>query len=141
MKVIYTLITGIILILSTSSIVAQEATINDEGSFLSKLEHQIVAGFNIGASAPTSIPEEIRSIDSYWPQFTPQLGYNVVYRFKDQWGIGSGILLDYKGMGIRAKVKSLHTIVDVKEGDKTGTTEGYFTGKNKTEVKLMRIEN
>lgn len=28
-----------------------------------RFEHKIIAGFNIGATAPTSIPAEIRSID------------------------------------------------------------------------------
>ncbi|NDV79381.1 porin family protein [Dysgonomonas sp. 511] len=118
----------------SSFIYAQENT-----SFLSNLEHRIVAGFNVGATAPVPLPREIRSVESYWPQFTPQLGYNVVYRFPSNWGIGTGILLDYKGMGVKAKVKSLHTIVDVISGDKIEKIDGYFTGKNKTEIKSAYV--
>lgn len=132
-----TYITGLFLLLFSFTSFAQKW--QSKNDFWSKLEHQIVAGFNIGATAPAPLPREIRSINGYWPQFTPQLGYNVIYRFPDNWGIGTGILLDYKGMGVRADVKSLHTIVDVKSGDEIGTIDGYFTGKNKTEVKSAYI--
>ena len=105
-----------------------------------KLEHKIVAGFNFGATAPVPIPEEVRSIEGWWPQFGAQLGYNILLRENgSNWSIGSGILLDYKGMGVKDKVKYMHTIVDIEQGDETGKFEGYFTGKNKTTVKSSYI--
>lgn len=117
-----------ILWLCASTISAQE---NESG-----FKHQIVAGFNIGATAPTSIPVEIRSIDGYWPQFNPQLGYKISYTLPaSRFGFGTGILLDYKGMGVKATVKSLYTIVN----DGENTFEGNFTGKNKTEVKSAYV--
>lgn len=100
-----------------------------------RFEHKIIAGFNIGATSPTSIPEEIRSIDSWWPQFTPQLGYNIKYKFNEKWGLGSGISLDYKGMGVRATVKYIYTNIVIEDGSKNAL-EGYFVGKNETVVKL-----
>lgn len=136
MKTKYILIAFLLL---ATSVFAQNEAYHKKGFDLANLEHQIVAGFNVGATAPMPLPREIRSIKAYWPQFTPQLGYNVTYRFHDKWGVGSGILLDYKGMGVKAEVKSLHTIVDVKVGDETGEMEGYFTGKNKTEVKSAYV--
>ena len=101
-------------------------------------EHKIVAGFNLGATAPIPIPQEVRSIDGWWPQFTPQLGYNVIYNHTDKWGFGSGILLDYKGMGVRDKVKYMYTSVILQKGDKDAL-DGYFTGRNETRVKSSYV--
>lgn len=106
----------------------------DEGS---KLEHKIVAGYNIGATAPTSMPEEVRSLNGWWPQFTPQLGYNIIYNLSPKWGIGSGIMLDYKGMGVREEVKYLYT--EVRLEDNGDYLTGYFTGKNETRIKTSYV--
>jgi len=103
-----------------------------------RFEHKIVAGFNLGATAPTSIPEEIRGIEAWWPQFTPQLGYNILYRTSEQWGVGSGISLNYKGMGVKDKVKYIHTRVVIEEGT-TRELEGYFVGKNETKTKMAYV--
>lgn len=106
--------------------------------FLDRLEHKIVAGFNLGASAPLPIPEEVRSIDAWWPQFTPQLGYNVLYKATDKWGVGSGILLNYKGMGVKDEVKYMYTEVITME-DNPEKLKGYFVGKNETRVKTAYV--
>lgn len=101
----------------------------------SKVEHRIVAGFNLGATAPTSMAKEIRSIDAWWPQFTPQLGYNAIYHLDEKFGIGSGIVLDYKGMGGKITAKYIHTRVQY-END---ILEGYFVGKNETRIKTAHV--
>lgn len=103
-----------------------------------RFEHKIVAGFNIGATAPTSIPAEVRSVDAWWPQFTPQLGYNVTYKLDQKWGLGSGITLDYKGMGTKTTVKYIYTSIVIEDGSKDAL-EGYFVGKNETIVKLAYV--
>lgn len=109
-----------------------------QNDFWNRFEHKIVAGFNFGATAPLPIPEEVRKIEAWWPQFTPQLGYNILYKVNNRWGIGSGILLNYKGMGVKDKVKYMHTRVVVEDGtDKE--LEGYFVGKNKTTVKTAYV--
>jgi len=109
-----------------------------QSSFGQKLEHKIVAGFNLGATAPSSIPAEIRSIEAWWPQFTPQLGYNILYNATEKWGVGSGIMLNYKGMGVKDKVKYIHTRVVIEEGT-TRELEGYFVGKNETKTKMAYV--
>lgn len=101
------------------------------------LEHKIVAGFNLGATTPVSIPREVRKIESWWPQFTPQLGYNILYNTNNKWAIGSGIVLDYKGMGVRDRVKYLYTEVKL-EAD-GNYLSGYFTGTNETTVKMAYV--
>lgn len=103
-----------------------------------RFEHKIVAGFNLGATSPLPVPQEVRSVDAWWPQFTPQLGYNIAYKATDKWGIGSGIMLNYKGMGVKDKVKYMYTrvIMDKEEGTER---EGYFVGKNETRVKTAYV--
>lgn len=100
-----------------------------------KITHKVVVGYHIGATAPLSIPREVRSIDSYWPQFTPQFGYNINYQYNHQWSIESGITIDLKGMGVRDKVKYMYTDVIMDENN----IKGYFTGKNETTVKASYV--
>lgn len=102
-----------------------------------KFEHKIVAGLNIGATAPVPIPAEVRSIDAYWPLFTPRLGYSVTYNNAQHpnWAIQSGIQMEIKGMGIRDKVKYMYTDV-IMDGS---NIKGYFVGRNQTEIKASYI--
>lgn len=97
--------------------------------------HKIVVGYHFGGTMPLPLPQEVRSISSYWPQFTPQLGYNVSYQVGDQWAIESGITLDMKGMGARDEVKYMYTNVMMDKNN----VEGYFTGKNETKVKISYV--
>lgn len=100
--------------------------------------HKIVAGFNFGASTPLPIPDEIEKIKGWWPQFAPQLGYNIKCNPHPKWGLGSGILLNFKGMGTKSEVKYLYTQV-VMEKDKDTKLRGYFSGNNKMEVKTAYV--
>jgi len=110
---------------------------SDNNNKNDKLTHQIIAGFNIGGTTPIPLPREIRSLNGWWPQFTPQLGYNIIYTPAEKWGFGSGILLDYKGMGARDRVKYMHTRVRLEDGGRE--LEGYFVGKNETRVKIAYV--
>ena len=92
-------------------------------------------GYHFGATTPIPIPREVRKVSGYWPQFTPQLGYNISYQVGERWALQSGITLDYKGMGVRDKVKYMYTDVLM---DKDNIT-GYFTGKNETTVKASYV--
>lgn len=98
------------------------------------LDINLVLGINIGATAPTPIPAEVRKINSYGPKFNPQLGINVVYNINDKWGIGTGAALDWKGMRVTDEVKYMHTSVTLVEGSEKLT--GYFVGKNMTNVNM-----
>lgn len=114
----------------------ENQTTKAENDFsFSKFKHKIIVGYNIGGSLPIPFPEEIRSIDSYWPQFTPHLGYNVSYPLTDKWNVESGILLDLKGMGVRNKVKYMYTNVTMDGSN----LQGYFTGRNETKTKATYI--
>lgn len=100
-----------------------------------KFTHKIVVGYHLGASSPLSIPREVRGIDSYWPQFTPQFGYNIDYALNHQWSLESGITIDVKGMGVRNRVKYMYTSATMDDN----TVRGYFTGRNETKVKASYV--
>lgn len=100
-----------------------------------KLQQYILAGFNFGAATPLSLPNNVRQINGWWPQFSPSLGYEVVYPISTRWGIGAAIKLEYKGMGIKDSVQYLHTIISMDNGNgQSSSFEGDFTGTNKTIV-------
>lgn len=111
------------------------STIDIFSSNNTKFTNHIVVGYNIGATTPVSMPREVRSITSFWPQFNPLFGYNFWYKINEEWSIGSGAIVDLKGMGIRNKVKYMHTDV-VMEGN---NIKGYFTGRNETTTKIAYI--
>ncbi|MCW3465664.1 porin family protein [Chitinophaga nivalis] len=101
-------------------------------AFKPVLEHRILAGFNFGATAPVSLPNTIRKINSYWPEFCPSLGYELSYRATSKWGAAVGVKLDYKGMGVKDNVQYFPTIITMNDG---GSFAGDFTGENKTTVR------
>jgi hypothetical protein len=96
-------------------------------------EYKINAGYNLGGSAPLSLPVEIREIEEYRPDaFAPHLALEAIRWFNEQWGIAAQITYDYKGFTVQDRVKSLYTEIEI-----DGNTEpqtGNFTGKNSTEV-------
>lgn len=97
-----------------------------------RIEHYIHAGFNFGALTPVSLPDNIRRIDSWAPKFCPSVGYEGVYRFNQQWGVGLALKFEYKGMIVKDSVAYLHTIITVNEAGQTTEFEGDFTGTNET---------
>ncbi|MCX2477024.1 outer membrane beta-barrel protein [Pedobacter sp. MC2016-05] len=100
-----------------------------------KLEHSLFIGYNFGGLAPVSFPENIRAINSYSPGFSPAIGYEVIFRLDEHWGIGSGMRLDYKGMSVRDSVQYFHTQVSVDDA----SVEGDFSGTNTTNVKNLYL--
>ncbi|MFV0468390.1 MAG: porin family protein, partial [Dysgonomonas sp.] len=104
-----------------------------------QLEHRFVAGFNLGATAPLSMPSEVRSINGYHALLTPQIGYELRYKVKGtDWKIGSGAYFEVKGMVVRDRVKYMYTSVVLDEDNATRFS-GYFVGKNKTKVQISYL--
>lgn len=97
----------------------------------------LLLGINIGATSPIPIPAEVRKINSYGPKFNPQLGVELVYNLKDNWGVGIGASLDWKGMRVTDEVKYMYTSVTLAEGSDKLT--GYFVGKNMTNVNMTYL--
>ncbi|MDR2955052.1 MAG: PorT family protein [Prevotella sp.] len=101
------------------------------------LDISLALGFNIGATAPMPIPAQVRKVNSYNPKANPQIGLYGVYSINDVWGIGTGILLDWKGMRVTDEVKYMHTSVILADGGERLT--GYFVGKNMTNVSMSYL--
>lgn len=95
-----------------------------------KWKHYVHAGFNFGALAPVSLPNTIRKIESFSPGFSPSAGYEIVYNLNNEWGIGTGVRLEYKGMSTKDSVAYFHTIISMDDA----AFEGDFTGTNTTKV-------
>ncbi|MEA4978996.1 MAG: porin family protein [Petrimonas sp.] len=100
-----------------------------------KIEWSMGVGFNIGATAPLSVPQEVRSIDLYSPNVNPNLRLNAIYNFDEKWGAGIGLQYETKGMRVKSQVKHMYiNFVPVGGDPKTDNLEGYFVGKNSSEI-------
>jgi hypothetical protein len=101
-----------------------------------KWEHSIQAGLNFGASAPLSIPDNIRKINVWAPTFAPMIGYEVLHNIDRKWAVGAAVKVDMKGMYIKDQVMYLPTIITTDGG---GKFEGTFSGTNETHVRNSYI--
>ena len=88
------------------------------------------AGFNLGGTAPMSLPAEIRGINSFKPTFSFTIAGTAQYNFTNKWGLQSGVKFDIKGMQTDASVKNYQLVVSM-DGS---TIEGVFTGDVTTKV-------
>ena len=100
-----------------------------------RITHSVMIGYNIGATAPFSLPNTIRGINSYSLLFTPAVSYEIHYQLSESWGIGSGLRFDGKGMKISDSVQYFHTIITMDDGE----FEGDFTGTNQTNSKNLYL--
>ncbi|HTN45166.1 MAG TPA: porin family protein [Flavipsychrobacter sp.] len=99
-----------------------------------KFRHKLVAGWNIGAAAPRSLPASIRKIESYSPLFSPSFGYEGCHFIKNKWSLGIALRIDFKGMKVKDSVAYFHT--KIQNGDHPSESfEGSFSGTNVTIVK------
>lgn len=108
-----------------------------QGFQLKNIQHRITFGYNLGATAPLSMPNTIRKVDSYSPLFTPALGYEAQYALSSKWTVGAGLKFESKGMKVVDSVQYFHTMIKVEneDGGEDGSFEGDFTGMNKTTAK------
>lgn len=106
----------------------------------SDIKHHVGIGYNLGASAPFSLPNTIREIKSYSPLFTPSIGYEATYDLSQRWLVGAGLRFDIKGMKVTDSVQYFHTIITVDNGSgEKGTFEGDFSGTNATTTKISYL--
>ncbi len=100
------------------------------------IQHRVSVGYNLGATAPFSLPNTIREIKSYAPLFTPSVGYEATYGLSEKWSVGAGLRFDVKGMKVTDSVQYFHTIITVDNGSgDQGTFEGDFSGTNATKTR------
>lgn len=100
-----------------------------------KVSYYVHAGYNFGAAAPLSIPNNIRKIESYSPGFSPYLHFEMRYKLSDKWQVGGGPGLTWKSMQITDSVQYLHTILAID----TAQLEGLFSGTNNTKVRNVYL--
>lgn len=81
-------------------------------------------GYNVGGTAPMGMPASIRALNSFKPQATFALSFDVQRDFWGKWGALAGLHVEDKGMKIDARVKNYHMAIDQK-GNKL---EGMYTG-------------
>lgn len=96
--------------------------------------YEIKGGFNIGGTAPISLPREIRSTDAYSPNLTMSIEGRAAKWFgaDRRWGIIFGLGLENKGMTTKATVKNYSTEI---RGDDGGKVKGRWTGGVRTKVR------
>lgn len=103
----------------------------------SKWENDVIVGLNIGGTTPLPLPNEIRKVNSYSTGLNPTIAIRTT-RWIDsssQWGITTGLYVDYRGMEIDADVKYWNTRLQVGEGKNVGEYSGLFSGQNHTKMK------
>lgn len=131
---------GIMLFLSfillSANIVAQ---IGDDKK--KNLDWYLNLGINIGGSMPVPLPEEVRKIESYNPKINPHIGLLTVYNINNKWGIGTELSIGNKGMRVTDQVKYMHTkvLVSDKNSQEKREVDGYFVGKNMTNISLQYL--
>lgn len=120
------------------NIIAQNSNNNDKKK---NLDWYLNIGINIGGSMPVPIPEEVRKIKSYNPKINPHIGLSTVYNLNDKWGIGTEISIGNKGMRVTDEVKYMHTkvLVSDKNSQEKREVDGYFVGRNMTNVSLQYL--
>lgn len=102
---------------------------------LDNIDYSLRFGYSLGGTAPINMPASIRSLDSYGltPSFI--LGMDIHKAITSKWGLTLGLHIENKGMDIDATVKNYH--MEIIRGGQS--LEGYFTGKNSTEVEQWML--
>lgn len=101
-------------------------------NLMDSLSLKIRAGYNIGGTAPISLPPTIRALNTYRLQPNFSLGIDAKNTFMPHWGILVGLRFENKGMDEDARVKNYYEeIVRGKE-----TLAGRYTGDVTTRVRL-----
>lgn len=120
-KIIYKIgfLTAICLFIQTQTLSAKD------------YEFSVKAGFNLGGTAPVSLPVEIRGINSYNPSLSLSLEGSVKRRLNDRWGVMTGLRFETKAMKTSAQVRNYSMALE----DGGSLVEGLYTGKVITKVK------
>lgn len=98
----------------------------------SRITHHVVAGLNVGAVTPVSLPDNVREIKNYNPLLNPSIGYEGRYSFNKRWSFGVQLKVDLKGMFVQDQVMYFHTMVTMENGGQSSSFEGDFSGINTT---------
>lgn len=92
-------------------------------------------GYNIGGTAPVSMPATIRKLSKYSLTPSVQLSVDAYKPIGGRWGVDVGLALENKAMKADARVKSYH--MALRQSDET--LEGVFTGQVVTKVRQWML--
>ena len=100
------------------------------GGFLDQLQVKARVGYNIGGTAPLSLPATIRSLDKY--QLTPSFmaGVETMLPLGGNWGMMTGLHFENKGMDGEVTTKNYY--MEVVKGD--SHLAGMYTGSVRQKV-------
>lgn len=98
---------------------------------LDSLEYGIRAGYSIGGTTPVGMPSTIRELNKFTPKASVLIAADAHLSLDNRWGLMLGLAFEGKHMSIDATVKNYHMEI-VRGGE---SLEGYFTGRNSTEVR------
>ncbi len=131
----------IFIILAAFLVLGTSLKADDNPEKKKTLEWYFNLGLNMGGSMPVPLPAEVRKIDSYNPKINPRIGVNTIYNLNNKWGISSELSLGIKGMRVTDHVKYMKTkvLVSEKGSQEQRQVEGYFVGKNMTNVNLQYL--
>lgn len=98
---------------------------------LSDMKWNVLLGYNIGGTAPLSMPAQVRKLNSFTPVANPKVGVGACIPLQGNWGITTGVYFENKGLkaGITAKGYHMALVMDESE------IEGDFTGRVDINVK------
>ena len=101
------------------------------GTGLSDMKWGVRLGYNIGGTAPLSMPAQVRKLNSFTPTASINTGVDGRMPLKDRWGLTTGLHFENKGLkaGITAKGYHMALVMDESE------LEGDFTGRVDINVK------
>ena len=101
------------------------------GTGLNDVKWGVRLGYNIGGTAPLSMPAQMRKINSFTPSASPSIGIDGRMPLSDRWGLTSGVHFENKALkaGITAKGYHMALVMDESE------LEGDFTGRVDIDVK------
>lgn len=125
---------GLILLLTSAVVNAQEIIENEAIPPQEKLVFQLRGGFGIGGFSPIPLPAEIREIEGFNPRLNFNFEGNATYWFinsQNLFGIRAGLKLENKGMRAESIVKNYGMEII---GDDGNRVSGNWTGKVSTKV-------
>lgn len=98
--------------------------------FTDNMQLKARIGYNIGGTAPLSMPASIRSLESFklTPSFTA--GFDGMYRLSERFGLQAGMHFDIKNMDSEVTTKGYHMKVNMDDDE----MEGLYTGHVRQKV-------
>lgn len=107
-----------------------QALADGGNDFFEQLQIRARVGYNLGGTAPVPLPESIRKLNSFTPQYNFVLGVEAEEPLSGRFGLLLGLKFENKGMKEDAEVKDYQETI-IRGGEQLS---GRFTGDVETKV-------